>query len=117
MPTTKEIRQAFLQEYRGKRNLFTPYIHGFGYSLKNPSLFFELSYGSGILSKWMIGVTVLEMPESIQRHDLSMCFPGDNKSELLTTAKEYGESLMTESKEVDVRDFVVDNGLIGFTEG
>ena len=92
-PTNKAIRQAFLTEYNGHNNIMTPDIYSYGYSLKNPSLFFEVSYGTGLANDHLVGVTVLEMPRRAKMYNLNKCFSGNNKDNLLSLAREYAESL------------------------
>ena len=98
VPTKERIKQVFSSEYSGEKNAMTPtvYLQNYGYSLANECLYFEISEGTGLVSKWLIGVTVLEMTDygaRIRRHDLSTCFSGDIKHRLLSEAREYAESL------------------------
>lgn len=88
--TNREITAAFRKECGGSVNFITPNITSYGYSLKNDNILFEISYGRGIFSDWIVGVTVLENGEL---SDKSKCFQGDNKHNLLSLAREYGESL------------------------
>ena len=94
-PTKREIKREFTTEYKGHKNIFTPiaYLDNFGYSLKNPNLFFEISEGDGMFNDHLVGVTVLEMPERKRRHDLNECFSGNNKQSVLSAARKYAESL------------------------
>jgi len=94
----KTIRKHFVDEYGGGRNVFTPNIHAYGYSLKNENIIFEISYGDGISSRYQVGVTVLELlpnGERTRRCDLSESGhqAGDNKWNLLSLAREYAEAL------------------------
>lgn len=91
-PTNQEIKNTFIQVYKGHKNFLTPYIYSYGYSLANVNLFFEVSHGR-FLDDHLVGVTVIEMPEKTKRHDLNKCFSGDNKYNLIGLAREYGESL------------------------
>lgn len=96
MLTNKEIRgikEVFRQEYNGQHNVMTPRLCGFGRSLRDTSLIFEISSGRGMMNDHLVGVTILEMPESVRRHDLNTCFSGNNESELLSQAREYAEGL------------------------
>jgi hypothetical protein len=90
----QEIKEVFRREYRGQSNVMTPRLDDFGHSLKDTSLLFEISSGRGIFNDYLVGVTVLEMPESVRRHDLNTCFSGNDKSELLSQAREYAEGLI-----------------------
>jgi hypothetical protein len=89
-----DIRDIFYREYKGHKNLFTPESIAYEQSEKNESLLYELSKGSGILSKYMIGVTVLDIssPER-RRHDLSRAFSGDDWSTVFHEASVYAREL------------------------
>lgn len=92
----REIRAAFAIAY-GKNsvnagNVMTPGFWAYGYSLADPNLYFELSIGTGIFKRWLVGCTVVTS-NGEKRHDLSTCFSSDDKYNALSLAREYGEAL------------------------
>jgi hypothetical protein len=89
------IRQIFNQEYKGHRNLLTPGAIAYEQSEANENLLYELSKGDGILSRYMIGVTVLELTGNgiERRHDLSQAFSGDEWGDVFHQASTYAREL------------------------
>ena len=92
-----EIRQVFLSVLVHK-NIFTPIVclEDYGQSRANENLLYERSYGRGIISPHMVGITVLERTKTgfKRRPDLNELFTGDNLGNLKSLAREYGEHLV-----------------------
>lgn len=91
-----EVQNIFLQEYGSAVNFITPIIVEYGEVGPGSSLFYEVSHGSGIFSKHIVGVTILEVTCQegiVRRDDLSTSFQGDNLYALIQEGIGYALGL------------------------
>ena len=82
----------FRKSVKGDNNIFSPNIVEYGHSAKNHDYVYEISWGKGILGGYLAGATIVNIFNG-HMPSLGQCFTSDNKSDAISQALAYANSL------------------------
>jgi len=96
-------QQILHKEYGYSKNFITPVVDETGIVYQNDfvSYAYEISHGSGIFSKYIVGVSIVKydkINKKTERSDKSQSFSGDKLSDTIADAKQFIHELFEELK-------------------